>query len=170
MLDAPFFKIVWKGGRQDPTGDDDDDNDKNKLMSSDNMGDSKNNESKKESIVNSLIVKNLSNAIDKITPKSEKEKEIDNKNMKRVEIKGIEFDWIFTDKEGKNFLDELSETDNMDIFNHSIIKDIIWFQWSKIKPYIIYLQFVPFVLYFFSFLIYTIWSMKNKQQEVEQGP
>lgn len=139
-------------------------------MSSDNMGDSKNNESKKESIVNSLIVKNLSNAIDKITPKSEKEKEIDNKNMKRVEIKGIEFDWIFTDKEGKNFLDELSETDNMDIFNHSIIKDIIWFQWSKIKPYIIYLQFVPFVLYFFSFLIYTIWSMKNKQQEVEQGP
>lgn len=49
------------------------------------------------------------------------------KNMKRVEIKGIEFDWIFTDKEGKEFLTELSETDNMEIFNYDIIKDIIWF-------------------------------------------
>lgn len=55
------------------------------------------------------------------------EKEIDNKNMKRVEIKGIEFDWIFTDREGKSFLDELSETENMDIFKYDIIKDIIWF-------------------------------------------
>ena len=47
--------------------------------------------------------------------------------MKRVEIKGIEFDWIFTDREGKSFLDELSETENMDIFKYDIIKDIIWF-------------------------------------------
>jgi hypothetical protein len=90
--------------------------------------------------------------------------------MKRVEIKGIEFDWIFTDKEGKSFLDELSATENMDIFKHDIIKDIILFQWSKIKPYIVYLQFAPFFFYFISFLIYTIWSMKEKQDEVEQGP
>lgn len=47
--------------------------------------------------------------------------------MKRVEIKGIEFDWIFTEREGKDFLTELSETDNMNIFSHDIIKDIIWF-------------------------------------------
>lgn len=25
VLDAPFFKIVWKGGKQDATADDDDD-------------------------------------------------------------------------------------------------------------------------------------------------
>lgn len=47
------------------------------------------------------------------------------KDMKRVEIKGIEFDWIFTEKEGKSFLAELSETDNMNLFSHDIIKDII---------------------------------------------
>ena len=47
--------------------------------------------------------------------------------MKRVEIKGIEFDWIFTEREGKSFLTELSETDNMNLFSYDIIKDIIWF-------------------------------------------
>jgi len=47
--------------------------------------------------------------------------------MKRVEIKGIEFDWIFTEKEGKAFLKELSETDNMNLFSHDIIKDILRF-------------------------------------------
>lgn len=76
-----------------------------------------NNESNKISNQNLSIVPQNSKAQQK-----ELEKQ---KDMKRVEIKGIEFDWIFTEKEGKSFLTELSETDNMNLFQHDIIKDII---------------------------------------------
>lgn len=91
-----------------------------KLSQVDNkLSASNNNESNKISNQNLSIVPQNSKAQQK-----ELEKQ---KDMKRVEIKGIEFDWIFTEKEGKSFLAELSETDNMNLFQHDIIKDIIRF-------------------------------------------
>jgi hypothetical protein len=35
---------------------------------------------------------------------------------KQIEVRLIEFDWIFKDKEGKMFLEKLIETDNSEIF------------------------------------------------------
>ena len=51
-------------------------------------------------------------------------------DLKRVEIKGIEFDWVFDSPEGAALLKELSETKNINIFAQDIIKHIVYFQWS----------------------------------------
>ena len=131
MLDAEFFKIVWAGNQKkqqqksmsgqlpmESKLESVEQYNSMKLSLADNkLAASSNNEQNKMSNQNLQIVP--------LSAKAQQKELEKQKDMKRVEIKGIEFDWIFTEKEGKSFLTELSETDNMNLFSHDIIKDII---------------------------------------------
>lgn len=62
----------------------------------------------------------------------------------RLEIRAIEFDWIFNNKEGVGFLDSLAYTDNIDLFSLNIIRYIIRFFWGTYRKYILLYLFMPF--------------------------
>ena len=94
--------------------------------------------------------------------------EID-KKMKRVIIKGIEFDWIFTGKDADQFLKDLGETNDMDILSQPIIKDIILYQWKYYKINLIKYLLVPYLIYFWLFLVYVTWIIKEVEAENGDG-
>ena len=71
-----------------------------------------------------------------------------NKGLKKYEINGIEFDWLFSENEGVNFLETLSNTNSIEVFSIEIIKYIIIYLWSFYRKAIFLQMFIPFVLYF----------------------
>ena len=87
-------------------------------------------------------------------------KENEEKQLKRVSIKGIEFDWIFDTPDGASFLKELSETSNINIFAQNIIKDIVYFQWSYFQLNIILFLMIPYKIYFVSFWVFATYIVK----------
>ena len=88
---------------------------------------------------------------------------------RRVEIRAIEFDWLFSQKEGEAFMKELSETSNIDLFSQQIIKYIVLYQWKYFKYYIILRIFVPFMAYFLLFLAYSTYTLHDKIQKDDTG-
>ena len=101
------------------------------------------------------------------------ENELSEENsIKRVTVTGIEFGWIFDSQEGADFLQELSETENIRIFEHDIIKDIVLFQWSYIKIHIILKLLIPYLIYFLIFVLHVTYIIKNEHYESgnESGP
>ena len=101
------------------------------------------------------------------------ENELSEENsIKRVTITGIEFGWIFNSQEGADFLQELSETENIRIFEHNIIKDIVLFQWSYVKIHIILKLLIPYLIYFLIFVLHVTYIIKNEHYESgnESGP
>uniref|UniRef100_A0A7S3JKB8 Ion transport domain-containing protein n=1 Tax=Euplotes harpa TaxID=151035 RepID=A0A7S3JKB8_9SPIT len=90
-------------------------------------------------------------------------------SLKRVTIKGIEFDWVFCSDEGESFLQYLSETPNINIFSQSIIRDIILFQWSFFKKMIILKLLVPYLCYFLIFCLYATYLLKNQNDESDKN-
>jgi hypothetical protein len=89
--------------------------------------------------------------------------------MKRVDVKGVEFDWVFNNKEGDKLLRELSETKNKGLFGLEIIKDIIYYQWSYFKRAIIIRMFIPFIVYFITFSMYVSWTNIKRNEEEDEG-
>lgn len=87
------------------------------------------------------------------------------KAERRIEVKGIEFDWLFSEKEGKRFMEKLSETDDLSYFELDIIKNIIWFQWNKFLPAIFIVLFLPFLTFFGIFIVYTSYLLPEKKEE-----
>ena len=73
------------------------------------------------------------------------------RSYERVIINAIEFDWIFNTKEGDEFLENLANTDNINLFGINIIKDIVLIQWSYIRIHIIGKLLFPYLLYFLIF-------------------
>jgi len=49
--------------------------------------------------------------------------------MRRCEVKIIEFDWIFAGKEGFVFIEELATTDNENVFEVESIKICVEYLW-----------------------------------------
>jgi len=47
-----------------------------------------------------------------------------------VTVKAIEFDWIFSNTQGYQFLQSLSETESIDIFGVELIVAILNFLWT----------------------------------------
>ena len=74
--------------------------------------------------------------------------------MTVLNIKAIEFDWIFG-KEGANFIKTLSESQDLQIFSIGIIKTIILFFWGYYKIRIIIASLIPFLLNFAVMFAYT---------------
>jgi hypothetical protein len=89
--------------------------------------------------------------------------------LKRVSIKGIEFDWIFQGDKAEQFLKDLSESDNINIFGQDIIRDIILFQWKYFKRVIILKLFFPYILYFILFCVYTTYILERRDSEDDTG-
>jgi len=87
--------------------------------------------------------------------------------LKRVTIKGIEFDWIFQGNKAESFLKDLSESENIHIFGQDIIRDIILFQWKYFKRVIIWKLFLPYMIYFMLFCVYTTWILERQHNENE---
>jgi hypothetical protein len=88
--------------------------------------------------------------------------------LKRVSIKGIEFDWIFSGDKALELLKNLSESE-VHIFGQSIIRDIVLFQWKYFKEVIILKLFLPYVIYFITFCLYTTWLLERRFSENDDG-
>jgi large-conductance mechanosensitive channel len=88
---------------------------------------------------------------------------------KRVEVKAIEFDWMLTSHNGEQFLERLRKTDNLGYFEIEVIKDLIMFQWGYFLPRIIIFLFIPFMLFFLMFVLYTTWVLDEMFNETDDN-
>jgi hypothetical protein len=91
------------------------------------------------------------------------------KMEKRVEVKAIEFDWMLTSHNGEQFLERLRKTDNLGYFEIEVIKDLIMFQWGYFLPRIIIFLFIPFMLFFLMFVLYTTWVLDEMFNETDDN-
>ena len=73
----------------------------------------------------------------------------------RVEVKAIEFDWIFYKKEGSKFLRFLATTENVNIFQIKLVKDLVLFQWQIMRISLLWRLFVPYFLFWCLFIFYS---------------
>ena len=79
-----------------------------------------------------------------------------------LDIRAIEFDWIFNKTEGVQFLKTLASTDNIELFSLDLIKHIIRFCWGYYRKYIVIFLFIPYMIYITSFVLYSTWIHKEK--------
>lgn len=84
-----------------------------------------------------------------------------NEDSIRLEVKAISFEWIFNEKEGAKFLQTLARSDTIDLFSLQIIRNIISFLWPYFRNKIIIYVFIPYLLYFSLFLIYSTYFHKR---------
>lgn len=85
--------------------------------------------------------------------------------LKRVSVKAIEFDWIFDGYPAHQFLKDLSDTDNINVYGLNIIRDIVLFLWKYFQRAIFWKLFVPYLVYFFIFCFYTTWLLERQFKE-----
>jgi hypothetical protein len=102
-------------------------------------------------------------SITKTKSKEELEKEKERRKQKRLDIRAIEFDWIFNKKEGVAFIKTLSQTDCIDLFSLTLIRHIIRFLWSYYKSYIFFFLFIPFCINLTIFILYATWIHKRME-------
>ena len=69
--------------------------------------------------------------VEEEVPLQEREKE------RLVEIKSIEFDWVFATQYADQFMTSIAESQNMELFQLLIIKTVILFQWQFFRKVII---------------------------------
>ena len=70
-------------------------------------------------------------------------------------MKALEFYWLLQEQEGIDFINALSETDNMTVFSSTILKLYLDFIWSKTRPKIMAYRFFPFIV---TFLVFSFFS------------
>lgn len=93
--------------------------------------------------------------------KEELELEKERKKQRRLDIRAIEFDWIFNKKEGAGFMKTLAETDCIDLFSLQLIKFIVRFSWSYFRKFIVIYLFIPYLVYFGLFIVYSTYFHKK---------
>ena len=145
ILDKSFYKDYCVPGA-DPSNEDEDKSQASRSQS--HHEDSKENENNKESKLGAVDI---------------------DKKMKRVIIKGIEFDWIYTGKDADQFLKDLGDTDDLEILAQPIIKDIILYQWKFYKINLIRYLLIPYWIYFWLFWVYVTWIIKEVESEKNGG-
>lgn len=67
----------------------------------------------------------------------------------------------FNNKNSSEFLEALSQTEFVEIFNNVSVRALIEFKWPKIKSAIKNALFIPYLVFLFSFLIYSVWIFEN---------
>lgn len=82
--------------------------------------------------------------------------------QKKLDIKAIEFDWIFNKTEGAAFMKTLASTECIDLFSLKVVRHIIRFCWSHFRKYIIIYLLVPYLCYFLLFILYATYFHKKK--------
>ena len=101
----------------------------------------------------------------KIAEELKKQKEAKSQGLSRVEIKAIEFDWLFDEDQGKRFLVSLATTDNMEVFSIDVIQNVILYMWKHYRKAIVKFMFIPFLIYFVLFILYATWINEEKFDE-----
>jgi hypothetical protein len=97
--------------------------------------------------------------------KEEIEREKIRRKQKRLEIRAIEFDWIFNKNEGSRFIRTLAKTQCIDLFSLNIVRSIIRFTWSYYRKYIAIYVLFPFLVYFSVFIMYATYFHKKQYEE-----
>lgn len=92
----------------------------------------------------------------------------DDEEFKRIELKVLEFDWVFRGDSAKMFIEELATTPNDNIFTVESIQTSIRFLWDFYQPEIIKKIYIPYMVYFLSFVLYA--SAIYGSQFGEYGP
>lgn len=79
--------------------------------------------------------------------------------MKRrvLEVKAVEFDWIFSSRKGFSFIRHLSETSDLDLLADGLIKSIVQFMWSYYFWHIFVLLFIPYAIFLPLHILYITW-------------
>mmetsp|Transcript_26896 Transcript_26896/g.26817 ORF Transcript_26896/g.26817 Transcript_26896/m.26817 type:complete len:172 (-) Transcript_26896:150-665(-) len=101
-------------------------------------------------------------AVAKPKTKEELEKEKERRKQKRLDIRAIEFDWIFNKNEGVDFLRTLYNIEGTELFSLTLVRHIIRFLWSYYRTYIVIFLFIPYMVYITLFVLYSTWIHKSK--------
>ena len=91
--------------------------------------------------------------------------ETNKEGIAKYDVKAIEFDWIFDELKGKRFLTDISSCGDEDIFEVDTIKRVILYLWKFYRRAILWKIFLPFIIYFTSFIIFATWVNKEKDEE-----
>lgn len=75
--------------------------------------------------------------------------------FRRIEFQILEFDWIFRGNSAKMFIEELAQTPNDNVFTVTTVSTAIKFLWEFYQPEIIKKIYIPYMIYFFSFVLYA---------------
>ena len=90
----------------------------------------------------------------------------DDSNLKQVEAKILDFNWVFIGDNTARLIKTLSETDNDEIFATSQIRVFVDFMWQGYYDAIFSQLFIPFILYFASFILYTGYFSHHEEDEL----
>ena len=90
----------------------------------------------------------------------------DDSNLKQVEAKILDFNWIFVGDNSARLIKILSETDNDEIFATAQIRVFVDFMWQGYYDAILSQLFLPFVFYFVSFILYTGYFSHHEDDEL----
>ena len=82
-------------------------------------------------------------------------------NLRQVEAKLLDFNWIFTGKNAQKFIQVLATTDNDEIFATKQVRVLIDFLWQGYFWVIMEKLFMPFCLYLASFSYYVTYVLKG---------
>ena len=96
-------------------------------------------------------------------------KKEDTEKERIVEIKTIEFDWVFSTDYAGHFMKSIAECSNMELFQLLIVKAIILFLWKFYRRVIIRFVIIPYFVYFVVFLIYSTTTFEDKQDALQNG-
>jgi len=88
----------------------------------------------------------------------------ESKDERNVEVNAIRADWVFKTEEGTRFLEQLSESDDMSLFTLDSVQTLVFFQWRMMRPVIIRYLFLPFLVYFFLFIMSISFFYENKDE------
>ena len=89
----------------------------------------------------------------------------DASNLRQVEAKLLEFNWIFNKENAAKFITILSETDNDEIFATQQVRVLIEFLWQGYFEAITKQLFYPFIVYIVSFSYYATYLSKEHDNE-----
>lgn len=90
----------------------------------------------------------------------------DDSNLKQVEAKILDFNWVFIGDNAARMMEILSSTDNDEIFACAQIRVFVDFMWQGYYDAIFSQLFLPFIFYFLSFILYTGFFSHHEENEL----
>lgn len=75
----------------------------------------------------------------------------------------------YNNKIADKFLEVLSETDNIELYESNSVRSIVELKWPLVKSAIITKLFFPYSIFNITFLIYTTFVFENLAQGAEEG-
>lgn len=90
----------------------------------------------------------------------------DDSNLKQIEAKILDFNWVFIGDNAGRLVKILSETDNDEIFATAQIRVFVDFMWQGYFSAILEQLFIPFIFYFVSFILYTGYFSHHEENEL----